>query len=887
MADTNVRIRFTATDQASRKIGAVSRALGVMRNRLAGLGVILGGAAVVGGIAKGIKTFADYEAAMKDIDARVQLTEEQFEGLNDEALRLSQTTLFKPTHIVNAMLEMVTAGQTVEEVYAGLPAVLNLTAATGNMEALKQVTDGVTNTMKIFQLGVDDTTRVTDLFAQAAALGGADVFDLMQTMERGGPVLSALGIGLEDALGMAVALGEQGLYGAEAGTSMKSAFLNLIRNTEGVEQALRDMGVTIDETIDPDSLFEQLAAMAEKMGQVEFTKKLQEIFGSYGITGASALLNQDISEIVDAFDEQATAAEVAAGQQESFEAKVSLLGSSLDTLAIKTLGPLVKDYLEPLITGVTDLINNFITWNDEAGAVALGMSALKNAVGFVWDIGQLLWQKVGELVSRFQAWNAETGAVALAVAALRNVAGFLWDNAQLLWQKVADLVSRFQAWNAETGAVALAVSALRNVAGFLWDNAQLLWQKVADLVSRFRAWNAETGAVALAVAALKNAAGLLWDNAQLLWQKVADLVSRFQAWNAETGAVALAVSALRNVAGFLWDNLVLLVGKVRDFLPVLGDWLAKLRPLNIVLSLLKNALALIWAFVKPVWENSKLLAAEFAAVWEKGELAEDALQLVKDVIDLFELDKVVGWFGDIAEKLGLTGEKSGETKTKLGELVTFFAGILGTINPINLMVLAVRGFLKLLDRGLPMTLGEALVTLAGWMNDFERAIHGGMDAVVKWFQTAWNDIKVFVNNALFDLLSTISGWINNVLGMFEQLIRDAAANVPEVVARALGSWNQVQAMRVLEIGRVNLTGSMQRMNRDDFTAGGLGRYTAPKYVQDIYQAGYRMIEMAERRERGPVVNMEFHIEGFVGDENRLVDQIQSQINAGLITVPQR
>ena len=845
MADTNVRIRFTATDQASRKIGAVSRALGVMRNRLAGLGVILGGAAVVGGIAKGIKTFADYEAAMKDIDARVQLTEEQFEGLNDEALRLSQTTLFKPTHIVNAMLEMVTAGQTVEEVYAGLPAVLNLTAATGNMEALKQVTDGVTNTMKIFQLGVDDTTRVTDLFAQAAALGGADVFDLMQTMERGGPVLSALGIGLEDALGMAVALGEQGLYGAEAGTSMKSAFLNLIRNTEGVEQALRDMGVTIDETIDPDSLFEQLAAMAEKMGQVEFTKKLQEIFGSYGITGASALLNQDISEIVDAFDEQATAAEVAAGQQESFEAKVSLLGSSLDTLAIKTLGPLVKDYLEPLITGVTDLINNFITWNDEAGAVALGMSALKNAVGFVWDIGQLLWQKVGELVSRFQAWNAETGAVALAVAALRNVAGFLWDNAQLLWQKVADLVSRFQAWNAETGAVALAVSALRNVAGFLWDNAQLLWQKVADLVSRFRAWNAETG------------------------------------------AVALAVSALRNVAGFLWDNLVLLVGKVRDFLPVLGDWLAKLRPLNIVLSLLKNALALIWAFVKPVWENSKLLAAEFAAVWEKGELAEDALQLVKDVIDLFELDKVVGWFGDIAEKLGLTGEKSGETKTKLGELVTFFAGILGTINPINLMVLAVRGFLKLLDRGLPMTLGEALVTLAGWMNDFERAIHGGMDAVVKWFQTAWNDIKVFVNNALFDLLSTISGWINNVLGMFEQLIRDAAANVPEVVARALGSWNQVQAMRVLEIGRVNLTGSMQRMNRDDFTAGGLGRYTAPKYVQDIYQAGYRMIEMAERRERGPVVNMEFHIEGFVGDENRLVDQIQSQINAGLITVPQR
>ena len=140
---------------------------------------------------------------------------------------MGRDTKFSASQAAQGMLELITSGSSAEEAIATIPQVLSLAAAAGL--DLGHAADGVTDVMAQFGLGVEDAGTVVNAFTQAAGSSSATAADLIDAMKNGGAMASGFGLDVEQTAAAMAVLAENGLKGAEAGTALKSFFLNATR----------------------------------------------------------------------------------------------------------------------------------------------------------------------------------------------------------------------------------------------------------------------------------------------------------------------------------------------------------------------------------------------------------------------------------------------------------------------------------------------------------------------------------------------------------------------------------------------------------------------------------------------------------------------------------
>ena len=435
MPETKIDIAIRAKDQASDNISKIDKSFGALGDNSAasasklnenvGLSVLKftalydiglkAAGAVAGALGQGIQVAADFEAAITDIAARVELTDAELEQVSDTAKQLGINSQFSATEAADAMLQLVTSGSTAAEAIATVDDVLALAAASGN--ELGQTADDVTDVMAIFGLGVDESTRVVDTLVAAAGSSSATVADLTAALANGGAVASSFGFSLEDTVASLAVMAEAGIKSSEAGTALRSSLLQATRDVKKSENAWALLSERYNEVTgesealhffdqqtgaarDFDEVMKKVNVALQNMNDATAAGVRKDIFGSFGITGATALSNADgISAMRDAMDSQRTAAEVAETQMETWNAKVDQLGASLEGLAIEVVGPLMETYLKPLLEWVIKLVNSFVTWIDETDAVGKAIGLLKTVGDSVIPIFQNLFAFIGAIFS--------------------------------------------------------------------------------------------------------------------------------------------------------------------------------------------------------------------------------------------------------------------------------------------------------------------------------------------------------------------------------------------------------------------------------------------------------------------------------------------------------
>ena len=432
MATVVVPIR--AKDETKKGVDAVEKRFAGLRSTLGAavgvLGVTAGIGAAVGAVQAGVNAAADFETALTNISARVQLADDELESVRQTALDLGRDTKFSATEAAEGILELVTSGSTAEEALGTIPEVLNLAAAAG-LE-LGAAADGVTDVMAQFRLGVQDANTVVNSFVAASGSSSATVADLVEGFKTGGAVASGFGLDVEQTAATLAVLAENGLKGAEAGTALKSFFLNATRGAKESEAALarlntgffnadgsaRDFNVVIAE------ISQGLSGLSDQ----EANAVLKDLAGSYGQVAARALVaSGGIDAMQEAMAGQRTAAEVAAEQLNTFQGRLDSLGSSLQTLAIQVFTPLIDNVLSPLISVVTQVVNAFADWAQTAEAVAI-FSVFREVGAAVLEILTVL----GQIALPF---------VQIAFQNLATFVGFVANGFLFLIGKVRDFVN--------------------------------------------------------------------------------------------------------------------------------------------------------------------------------------------------------------------------------------------------------------------------------------------------------------------------------------------------------------------------------------------------------------------------------------------------------------
>lgn len=369
--------------ELQRAKGALQGFGGTARDVTAGVmgafGRVAAMAATGFGLSKGLGVASDFQSTMREISARTGATADEMANISTFALKMGADTVFSGQQAGDALLQLMTTGQSAAEAIETLPAVLNLAAAGG--VDLAKAADGVTDVMAAFGLtGKAAADSVADSLARAAGTSSASVDDLLAGFGNVGPIAKQFGMSVEDTAATLAIFSENGIKSAEAGTQLKSMLTQLASPTARKE--MQRLGISMFDLQGKSrplaNVISDIGNKMKGMTDEQRVASLKALGGSYGQIGLAALTSgMSIDEMVEKMRASASAADVASARMDTFKGATNSLMGSIETLAIKALTPLMEKVLTPLVQEMTKVVNKVSDFADDVQEMGLGPAVQK------------------------------------------------------------------------------------------------------------------------------------------------------------------------------------------------------------------------------------------------------------------------------------------------------------------------------------------------------------------------------------------------------------------------------------------------------------------------------------------------------------------------------
>jgi TP901 family phage tail tape measure protein len=227
-----------------------------------------------------------------------QVAAKDMSSLNTVMLKISNSSEFASTKLAEASLELVKAGIKGAQATKVLGDVSNL--ATASQADLTEAMMATISTTKAFNLAMDDSNRVVNVMQGAISGSTIGFEDFVEAMKYVAPIAASMGMSIEEASVLIAKLGDMGLKGSIAGTTLKNALLNLLAPGDSVNNVLKKFeGRSM-------TLTEVLIALQEEgvsMADILETMQMRAITGAVGI-GQYGVATKDTADSIQAFIER-------------------------------------------------------------------------------------------------------------------------------------------------------------------------------------------------------------------------------------------------------------------------------------------------------------------------------------------------------------------------------------------------------------------------------------------------------------------------------------------------------------------------------------------------------------------------------------------------------
>ncbi len=338
------------------------------------------GLAVLVGSATGLnKLAANHEENMLRVKAVTRATVAEYEAMSKAAIDLSSTTVYSLSQIADGMKFLGMAGFNATEVMKMMPTVTRL-ATVGALE-MGEAADIATNILAGYQLGIEDLGWATDVLSSAMTGANVDLRDLGEAFKHAGPVAQGAGMEFETTAAAIALLGNAGIQGSIAGTSLKSAISRLLSPSKSAERTLRKLKVETKDTTGKMRAFDDIIEDLGKSGAS--TANILSIFGLRAGPSMARLVNMGS----DAFREytkrlkesQGIAALIEKEQLQSFNAQFKILKNQVRGFGVE-IGQKLLPYAKTLNYAASKLIGKFRGMSDEQQMSIIRVGALGTAL---------------------------------------------------------------------------------------------------------------------------------------------------------------------------------------------------------------------------------------------------------------------------------------------------------------------------------------------------------------------------------------------------------------------------------------------------------------------------------------------------------------------------
>lgn len=368
-------------------------------------------APIVGFGALTLRAAGNFEAAMNQVAAVSGATGEEFAALTAQAKELGATTQYTAAQAGDAMGFLAMAGMEANDILAAMPDTLQLAAAA--QLDMARAADIVTNILAGYNMDVEQLGRATDVLVKSFTSANTDLSQLADAMKYAGPVANAAGVQFEEAAAALSLMGNAGIQGSMAGTSLRGAISRILNPTNAMASAMEGAGLSFSDAsgrlLPLADIIEQLEPHADNAGL------FMELFGQRAGPAMAALVTQGsdaVRELTGELENSAgVAGDVAAVQMQGFNGALRQLAASFEALQLAIADAGLLQWASDVTMSLAGFFQEMSRTNPEL----LRMGTI--VAGVVAAIGPML-VVLGTLATALAALGTVAGGVVIAIAAI-------------------------------------------------------------------------------------------------------------------------------------------------------------------------------------------------------------------------------------------------------------------------------------------------------------------------------------------------------------------------------------------------------------------------------------------------------------------------------------
>lgn len=399
--------------------------------RTVGVGLLGIGAAALYAFGKAVSETARFQKQLSYFGAITGANKKQMDEVASAALKIDKVTGVGIQNVAAAFVELGKSGVRPEQIVAGMGQATVDLARAADISA-SQAADTLVNIKNTFHIAAKDAVGIANVLAGAANASTIDIEDLATSLKFAGASAANLNIPFKQTAAALAYLGNQGIRGSTAGTSLRMVLVSLAGRTGPATAELQKLGIILK---DGSNRFFDAAGNAKSMAQIaqvlqNRTKNLSavqremafnQIFGNRAMS-AAILLARGGAKGIEAMNRAisaVTAQQVMEKRMDNLSGAIQRFKVALQIAAIETGSPFQKP-LQMLVQFLTSVINTF---NSLPGSVKEGIAILTLLVGILGTLGGafiLVVSYMGKLYAAFKSvgevWAFIKGLQALKVA---------------------------------------------------------------------------------------------------------------------------------------------------------------------------------------------------------------------------------------------------------------------------------------------------------------------------------------------------------------------------------------------------------------------------------------------------------------------------------------
>lgn len=353
-----------------------------------------------------IETGADFIDMMTTVGAISGATENQMSGLSETAQTLGLRTMFMSRDIASGMKYLAMAGNDANQIQEMISGAAMMANATGMALGGKGGTaDLLTNVMRTFKLeGQQAADIIGDQLTKAVLSSNVSMPDLAESIKYSAASMVTLKQQLPQVAAMIGTLGNAGIQGSMAGTSIRNMADYLTQsitnpNFKGAK-ALAKLGLGKQDFVDANGDLQDFAVILERIGTatqglstVDQNAVFKSIFGVRGMRAAVAIMRdtEGYFDLLNKIQNNSAgfAEEVVRKRRETFAGKIEMVQSATENLMTTFSEALDKN---PIIMGFLDMVGGAISQLRDLMATPFGpwiagfaaIAAVGLKIGSIW-----------------------------------------------------------------------------------------------------------------------------------------------------------------------------------------------------------------------------------------------------------------------------------------------------------------------------------------------------------------------------------------------------------------------------------------------------------------------------------------------------------------------